>query len=202
MNTQAMDKIKDFYKNPIIFFAFSAILLSLVLLFGCHFHVPDYYTDFELAHQVAQTVSPDDVSKAVEHLLNPKYNIYNSIFQLWGWALALFIFCGCFRVNKFKRFKELAVLNKKPFVYLWFNFSYPLWSFAYLSGYMNNLDKYVYNSGADSMGIPFFMTIGMLTFIGIIYYIFINFLSFITFNTKIKRFFYNFLWAFVFIFWV
>lgn len=52
------------------------------------------------------------------------------------------------------------------------------------------------------MGIPFFSMIVMLTFIGIIYYPTINLLSLVTFNTKIKRIFYNFLWAIVFLFWL
>ena len=79
MNIQVMDKIKDFYKNPIKFFGLAAILLSLVLLFGCHFHSPDFFTNRELADQIAQTVAPREVSKAVKHLLNPQYNIYNLI---------------------------------------------------------------------------------------------------------------------------
>lgn len=202
MNIQVMDKIKDFYKNPIKFFGLAAILLSLVLLFGCHFHSPDFFTNRELADQIAQTVAPREVSKAVKHLLNPQYNIYNLIFQIWGWVVTLLIFSACFRVNEFKKFKELTVLNRKLFVYIWINISYLIWSFAYVSGYMIDLEKYVYNGAADSMGIPLFGMIGMLTFIGIIYYPTMNLLSLVTFNTKIRRIFYNFLWAFAFLFWV
>jgi len=195
-----IDKIKDFYKNPIKLFGLVAILLSLVLLFGCHFHFPDFYTNRELADQIAQTVSPEEVSKAVKHLLNPKYNIYNWIFQIWGWFVTLFIFSACFRVNEFKKFTQLTVLNRKLFVYLWINISYIIWSYAYVSGYMIELEKYVYNGAADSLGIPLFTIIGMLTFMGIVYYPAMNLLSFVTFNTKIKRVFYNFLWAFAFLF--
>ena len=60
---------------------------------------------------------------------------------------------------------------------------------------MTDLAKYVYNGAADSMGIPLFMMIGTLTFIGIIYYPAVNILSFITFNTKIRCIFYNVLWV-------
>ncbi len=198
---QSIDKIKDFYKNPIKFFGFLTILLSLVLLFGCHFHLPDFYTNRELANQIANSVSARGVTDAVKHLLNPQYDIYNWIFQIWGWVLTLLIFSACFRVEKFKKFKELTVLNKKLFVYLWINISYLIWCYAYVSGYMIDLEKYVYNRGADSMGIPFFGMIGVLGFIGQIYYPIMNLLAFVTFNTKIKRIFYNFLWGIIFLFW-
>ena len=202
MSVQMKDKIKNFYKSPIKIFGIITILLSLVLLFGCHFHLPDFYTDRELADQIAQTVAPSEVSKAVKHLLNPKYNIYNWIFQIFGWVVTLLIFSVCFRVNEFREFKALTVLNRKLFVYLWINISYLIWSFTYVPAYMTDLEKYVYNGMADSMGIPLFGMIGMLIFIGIIYYPVMNLLAFVTFNTKIKRIFYNFLWAIAFLFWI
>lgn len=202
MSIQVMTQIKDFYNNPIKLFGLIVILLSLVLLFSCHFHFPDFYTNRELAYQIAQTVTPSEVPEAVKHLLNPKYNIYNWIFQIWGWGVTLLVFSACFKINEFKKFKELTVLNRKLFVYLWINLSYLIWCFAYVLGYMIDLEKYVYNGAADSMGIPFFSMIVMLTFIGIIYYPTINLLSLVTFNTKIKRIFYNFLWAIIFLFWL
>ena len=202
MRIQMREKIKDFCKNPIKFSFLSVILLSLVLLFGCKFHGVDFYTNRELAEQIAQSVPPIEVSESVKHLLNPKYNIYNCIFHIWGWFVILFVFSFCFRVNEFRKFKELTFLNRKLFVYLWINLSYLVWGFAYIVGFMLNLDKHVYNSGADSLAIPFFFMLGILHFIGIIYYPVINILSFVTFNTKIKRIFYNFIWAFLFLFWL
>lgn len=201
MNIQVMDKIKDLFKNPIKLFGLIAILLSLILLFSCHFHFPDLYTNRELAIQIAQTVDPLEVPEAVKHLLNPKYDIYNWIFQIWGWVVTMLIFSACFKVNEFRKFKELIVLNRRLFVYLWINISYLIWSFAFVSAFMIDLENYVYNGAADSMGIPLFDMIFVLTFIGIIYYPTINLLSLVTFNTKIKRLFYNFLWAIAFLFW-
>ena len=64
-----------------------------------------------------------------------------------------------------------------------------------------DLEKEVYHWMADSMGIPFFGIIAALTFGGVIYYISMNILAFITFNTKIKRKFYKFLWWLVLAFW-
>ena len=201
MNIQITDKIKDFYRNPIKLFGLVVILLSLVLFFCCKFHFPDYYTNRELAAQIAQTVEPEEVSHAVWHLLNPQYKIYNLIFQLWGLSVILFIFSVCFKLFEFKKFKELTFLNKKFFVYIWINVSYLIWSFAYVPSYMIDLKKYVYNWRADSMSIPLFDIIGTLAFFGILYYVAVNILSFITFNTKIKRTFYILLWGFVFLFW-
>lgn len=200
MNVQMIDKIKNFYKNPIIFFGLITISLSLVLLFGCNFQLPDYFSNRELAEQIAQSVAPFEVSQSVQHLLNPKYDIYNVIFQLWGWSVVLLAFSACFKVNEFRKFKELTVLNRKLFAYLWVNISYVVWSIAYVFAYMIDLEKYVYNGTADSMGIPLFEMIGTLTFIGIIYYFVVNLLAVVTFNTKIKRIFYNFLWLLVFLF--
>lgn len=201
MNVQIMNNLKNICKNPIKIFGLITILLSLVLLFGCKFHLPDFYTNLELAEQIAQTVPPSEVNQTVKHLLNSQYDVFNLIFQIWGLVITLLIFSVCFRVNDFKKFKNLTVLNKNLFVYLWINISYVIWSFAYVFSYMIDIEKYVYNSGADSMGIPLFEIIGMLTFIGIIYYPSVNLLAFITFNTKIKRIFYNFLWFLAFCFW-
>lgn len=200
MNVQMIDKIKNSYKNPIKFFGLITILLSLVLLFGCNFQLPDYFLNRELAEQIAQSVAPFEVSQSVKHLLNPKYDIYNVIFQLWGWGVVLLVFSACFKVNEFRKFKELTVLNRKLFAYLWVNISYVVWIIAYVFAYMIDLEKYVYNGAADSMGIPLFEMIGTLTFIGIIYYFVVNLLLIVTFNTKIKRIFYNFLWILVFLF--
>ena len=58
---------------------------------------------------------------------------------------------------------------------------------------MMNLEKYVYNYGADSMGIPFFNIIFAFIFNGLLYYLFINLLFVLVYNTNIKRRFYDFL---------
>lgn len=202
MKIQLMNKIKDFQKNPVKIFGLAVILLSLILLFGCHFILPDFFTNKELAEQIVQVVEIDEAYDAIKHLFNPRYEIYNWIFQIWGWAVALLIFSVCFKVNEFKKFMNLTVLNQKNFVYLWINISYIIWGFMYVLGFMVDIDKSVYNYAADSTSIPFIMMIGFVTFIGILYYITMNLLAFVTFNTRIKRIFYNFFWAFIFLFWI
>ena len=195
VNSQTMSWIKNFHKNPIKILGVILVLLSLILLLGCHFQVPDFYTNRELADNIAQTVMPMEVDNAVKHLLNPKYDFYNIIFQIWGYFVVAIIFSIIFKIKEFKDFKGIKIFNKKLFVYLWLNFSYIFWCLFYVLGNMIDLYKYVYNGAADSMGIPLFTTIAVLTFIGIIYYPVMNILSFITFNTRIKRKFYIILWV-------
>ena len=200
MKISPNEKICSFIHNPIIIFGIIVIILTLLLFFGCRFSLPDFYINRDSAFQIVQTVPPSDSFLAVEHLLNPKYKIFNFIFQSWSWVITLFVFSLIFRIKTFKNFKELNFLNNKWFVYLWINLSFFLWSFIYVSGYMNNLEKYVYNSAADSMSIPLFEMIGTIIFIGIIYFPLINILSFITFNTKIKRNLYYFIWICILLF--
>ena len=197
-DNKLMNKIYLIFKNPIKAFGFITMFLMIVLFFICQFQMPDFYSNQELANQIAQTVSPKEVYQATKYLLNPKHSICNLIFQIWGLSITIFFFTICFGVNEFKKFKELTVLNKKNFVFLWINLSYPLWSFAYVFSSMIDLEKYVYNGAADSLGIPFFILIYIAIFFGIVYYLFMNLLAIITFNTKIKRKIYTILWIFVF----
>ena len=193
---------KDFFKSPVKIFGLAVIILSLVLLYGCQFHIPDYYTNKVMADEIAQTVPPDEVSKAVEHLVNKKYFIFNTIFQLWGICISAFLFTLIFKINEFKRLKNIRILNNKLFVYLWINLIYPIWAFCYTNLYMQDITKYVYNGAADSLGIPFFTTIGMIISFGIIYYPSVNLLAFLTYNTKINRWIYNLFWGAFFALWL
>ena len=195
MNSNLINFFKNFLKSPVKILGFVVIVLSLVLLFGCQFHVPDYYTDKILANQIAQTVSPKEVSKAVEHLVNKKYFVFNPIFKLWGICTSAFLFTLILKINEFKRFKNIEIFNNKRFVYLWINLSYPIWGFCYTLSYMQDIEKYVYNGSADSFGIPFFDTISLLISLGIVYYPCVNLLAFVTYNTKITRWVYNIFWG-------
>ena len=201
MNNQTFYKIKDFYKNPIKIFGILVVILSLVLLFNCHFHYPDYYTNRELADNIAQTVAPKEVNEAVKHLLNPQYKFYNTLFQIWGYIVAAFSFTLIFRIKKFKDFKAINVFNKKLFVYLWINVSYLIWGVLHSVAYITDIEKYVYNGAADSLGLPLFELVYIIALIIALYAPVLNVLSFITFNTKIKRIFYNFIWGIIFFFW-
>ena len=202
MNNRFIDFFKNFTKSPIKICGFLVVILSFALLYSCQFHIPDYYTSKTVADQIAQTVAPADVEKAVEHLINKKYLIFNTIFQLWGLSLAVFLFTVIFKIKDFKHITNINVLNNKLFVYLWINLIYPVWGICYTFVYMQDITKYVYNGAADSLGIPFFTTIGMIISFGIIYYPSVNLLAFLTYNTKINRWIYNLFWGAFFALWL
>ena len=194
--------IMTFFKNPIKLFGIILFLLSLTLFFGCNFSVPNYYTDVELADEIAQTVTPNEVSMAVKHLLNPVYPFFNTTFHIFSYSIILFIFCFIFRIDEFKKFREIKLLNNKVFLYLWINLSYLFWASFYVIAYMVDVEKYVYNAGADSLSIPFFSVIGTVAYIGLSYYLISNVLAFITYNTKIKRKIYYLFLILGFIYWL
>ena len=193
-NNQVVIKIKEFLKNPIYLFGFLALVFTFLLMFGCHFHLPDYYTNRKVAEELAQLPQTTETIKTYTSLLSFSYKVYNQVFQLWGYFIALFVFTLIFRINTFKGFKQLSIMNKKPFIYFWFNISYPIWAIFFVPAFMVDLEKFVYNYSADSFGIPYFFIISSLVSFASIYYPVMNVLSFITFNTKIKRIFYNIVW--------
>jgi len=178
------------------------LFLSLILLLGTHFKIPQYYTDYELAQQIAAPLASNEVKEAVKHLLNPKYNFFNIIFNVWGYCVAIFIFSLIFKIKNFNRFKELKLFNKKLFIYPWINLSCIIWVILYVWGYMEDIYKYVYSSSSDSFGIPLFFSVTYISFIVLIFCIIVNFLSFITYNTKVKRKLYSFVWCLVILFWL
>lgn len=190
-----MDKIRTIFKNPISLFGIIAVILTLVLAFRTHMHMPDFYANKELADKIAQEVPLDEIYTATKHLITPHYHLWNGLFQTWAWVITFFAFCLIFKVNSFGRFKELKVLNRKLFAYLWINLSYPIFGQCFLYYYMIDLDKYVYEHFHDSMGIPFFGMSVFIIMLAVIYYPLSNFLVFITYNTRVRRAFYNFLWA-------
>ena len=194
-NIQKMDKMRAIFKNPISVFGIIAVILTLILAFGTHMHVPDFYTNKEFADKIAQEVKFEDIYTATEHLITPNYYIWNGLFQAWAWVITFVAFCLIFKVYSFERFKDLKVLNRKLFAYLWINISYPIFGHCFLYYYIIDLDKYVYNHSADSMGIPFFGMYIFLIMLAVIYYPLSNFLVLMTYNTRVRRAFYNFLWV-------
>lgn len=188
-----MQKIKSYLKNPITIFSFMTLLLSFILMIGVSFHMPDFYTNRTDAFNIAQTVSPSAVGKATMHLESIKHKIFNTIFQFWGWFLTLLGFSLIFKIRKFKDFLDIKLFHNKIFIYTWINISYIIYCVCILPAYMLDLEKYVYNGSADSMGIPFFNELFSLLFIALIYYPAINLLFFVKYNTKIKRRFYDFI---------
>ena len=188
------NKIKYFFSNPTLLLGLILFCLSLLLVLTTHFNIPCFFTDKELANQIAQTVPISAISTATKHLFNPKYDIENSMFQIWAWLFAALLFCVIFRINKYDNLKNIKIFSNKYFLYLWVNLSYPIFSFCYLCTYMSDLEKYVYNSAADTFAIPMLGMLVTIFMFSVIYYPLINLIIFVTYNTKIKRLLYKIIW--------
>lgn len=190
-----MKRLYSLLKNPIFIFALLLLFLTIIIIYKTGFSFPDYYTNRELADKLAQAVSRDEVQQIIKHLINPNYKIDNFLYQSWGWFLTIFLFVIIFRIKNFSDFKNLRVYNNKIFVYSWINLSYIVFSVFIIISNMIDLMKYVYHWSADSFSIPLFIMLSVVVFSAIIYYPLVNILSYITYNTKIKRLFYQIIWG-------
>ncbi len=193
------NKIYKLLKNPIFVFTVITLLITIFLGIKTGFSVPNYYIDKELAEQLAQTVSKNLVDEKIKHLINPQYKTNNFLFQIWGWSLVFFIFTTIFRVKNFNTFKNLNFFKNKIFIYLWINFSYILFITLFLIIFMNDIMEGVYHWTSDSLSIPLFTMGFILLYSTLVYYPLINVLSYITYNTKIKRKLYQLFWGLGFI---
>lgn len=190
-----MKRLYSLLKNPIFIFALLLLFLTIIIIYKTGFSFPDYYTNRELADKLAQAVDRDEVQQIIKHLINPNYKIDNFLYQSWGWFLTIFLFVIIFRIKNFSDFKNLRVYNNKIFVYSWINLSYIVFSVFIIISNMIDLMKYVYHWSADSFSIPLFIMLSVVVFSAIIYYPLVNILSYITYNTKIKRLFYQIIWG-------
>lgn len=191
---------KNIVINPVMLFMVFTIILTFILLFKVGFHIPNYYIDMNAADKIARTVKANAVEEAVKHLENHSYLFDNILFQLWGWCSSLFIFTMIFKVKSFKDFYgNLPLFKNKIFIYIWINISYVIYSACFIMTNMIDLEKYVYNSGADSMGIPLFYMTGLMTMIGFLYYPLVNILFILTYNTRLKSRFLDFMFILAFL---
>ncbi len=190
-----MLRIKSFFKNPIIVFGLLSIILGIAIFFfnNHSFVVPDYYTNRNAAWEAAQIPNMEMAIKEISQYENPKYGIFNTLFQIFGWLITFLLFSILFRVTKFKDFKHISVFRKKRFVYPWINLSYLLYCYCWVPAFMCDIEKYVYNSASDTMAIPLMNTIYTLGLLAVIYYTAANLLYFVILNTKIKSRFYSFI---------
>ncbi len=190
-----MLKDKSFLRNPIIIFSIITLLLGISIYFlnNHSFCVPDYYTNRTAALEAAQIPNTEMAIKEISQYENPKYGIFNALFQIFGWLAAFTIFSILFKVTKFKDFKHINIFRKKRFIYPWINLSYLLYCYCWVPAFMNDLEKYVYNSAHDTMAIPLMNTIFTLGLLAVIYYTVNNLLFFVILNTKIKSRFYTFI---------
>ncbi len=171
---------KDFYKNPIKLTGFLVLVMSIFLFVKYHFHQPDFYTDRALAETIAEAADPHGVNEAVKHLLNPAYPLGNTSFHLWGGIFAMFIFVCVFQIKRWGNFFRIKIFYNKIFIYSWINFYYIISGLLDLSLLYSDLMNNVYNSRADSFGIPLMDFAFGFVFFGVIYYTLINLLAFLT----------------------
>ncbi len=182
-----MQKIKTFFKNPILITISILFILIMVLFIGNHFFETQYYIDKEAALQAMQL---DDVSQRTvlaNTYKNKMYVFWNSIGEIFSLFFAILIILFCFRIKKFGDFKKLLNINNKTFIFLWINSSFLLYVFAWQNSYMGEIEKFVYNGYHDTMGIPYFSTLINTLLYGFIYYPCVNVLFYIIYNTKISR---------------
>ncbi len=170
--------MRSIITNPIKLFAFIVILLSLILLISCQFHCPDIYFDREVLGKIYNQYH-DEISYT-SAFINFKYYKYNLIFHQLGFWISALLFVIIFKINNFKKFLELKIFNNKKLIYLWINILYLIGGSLYIVLHKNNYQFLeplsIYS---DIVNILFLM--------GIIYYSVINYLTYITFNTNIRR---------------
>ena len=65
---------------------------------------------------------------------------------------------------------------------MWTNLSYLIWGYAVIPATMSDLEIQVYKSTADSFGIPLVMLFLAVVFMGLIYYLIMNIIMYLTFN--------------------
>ena len=183
--------MRSIITNPIKLFAFIVILLSLILLIGCQFHCPDIYFDREALGKIYNQYH-DEISYT-SAFINFDYYKYNLIFHQLGFWISALLFVIIFKINNFKKFLELKIFNNKKLIYIWINILYLIGGFLYFTVY-----KIHYNF-VEPLDIYEDYIIQVILLGGIIYYSIFNYLTYITFNTNIKRNLYKYSWIFLLI---
>lgn len=172
-------------KLKILFFI--AISFLGILIFALPLFInTGYYTNQDAAFNAVQGKNYIEGLLASKKYLNVGYWGYNTLCQIWGWLIALFILSIFLKTNSAKIYKSSEINNKK-FIYLWANISYILWSVLSVILYVNNLGKYVYNSYHDTLSIPLFESACSCIYFSAIYYPLVNIIIFFTHNKKIKN---------------
>ena len=195
-----LDNLKMFLKTPRLVFLASSLLFLLFLFYKVHLQLPDFYIDREAAFEFVQTLdphfNPSDISKKFG---NPAYPVYNFLFKMLAINLSFLSFVLIFNIKKWRNFKNIALFKNVIFVILWINISYILMCGFHLASCEADIGKHVYHSGADSMGIPYFMLMGLCFVFSFVYYPIMNLLFYIIYMTRFKNIFYSILCYFTMI---
>ena len=195
-----LDNLKMFLKTPRLVFLASSLLFLLFLFYKVHLQLPDFYIDREAAFEFVQTLDPHfDVNDISEKFGNPIYPVYNFIFKILAINLSFLLFVLVFNVKKWRNFKNIALFKNVIFVILWINISYILMCVFHLASCEADIGKHVYHYGVDSMGIPYFMLMGLCFVFSFVYYPIMNLLFYIIYMTRFKNIFYGILCYFTMI---
>jgi len=165
------------------------LLLTIIIYWQTNFDLPVYYIDKHLVQQLASNVdlNKEEFLLNINKLKNPKYNLLNILYQIWGWVITLFLFSLVFKIKNFKTIIENRVFNNKLFIFLWINIIYLAYSICYWYNFKIDLNSYVYYWTSDSIMIPMIIMLSMIFIFGIYHYVINNLLTFITYNTKCKH---------------
>ncbi|MBE7703784.1 MAG: hypothetical protein E7Z89_07030 [Cyanobacteria bacterium SIG28] len=151
---------------------------------------PQFILDQEGARHFLDANRNIPYSEIISRFGNNGYYLQNIIMQIFMIFLSFFLVCCCFNIKIWNNFIDLTIFSNKKFVYFFINLSYPIWTFCQTFSDLADMEKHVYPSSADSMGIGLFGTIFLLMFMGMIYYPLVNFFTIITYNTKVSNFLY------------
>ncbi len=188
------DNLKKFFKSPRLVFLASSLLFLLFLFYKVHLQLPDFYLDREAAFEFVQTLDPHfDVNDISKKFGNPIHPVYNFLFKILAINLSFLLFVLIFNIKKWRNFKNIALFKNVIFVILWINISYILMCGFHLASCEADIGKHVYHSGADSMGIPYFMLMGLCFVFSFVYYPCVNLLFYIIYMTRFKNVFYSIL---------
>ena len=161
-------------------------LLTLLILVFCHFRVPDYYTNRELAH-AALTTNPDITQLEFNNTYrNPYYFFYNFLFHICAISFEVILLRFFYNTNLVKRIIEIKWLEH-TLRFLYLNVAYPIWAILTMVIVELELKNYIYVSVADSIMIPLLGAYALLYILAFLYYPIVNIFNFIVFNTKITN---------------
>lgn len=191
----------SYLDKPIIIFSILTVIILLICLIGNNFHLPDMYTDRELANAAAIIDNKTEANNLIAEYENPKYTLYKPFFHLFGLSAAFLLFSIIFRRKSFKDFFYADIFKNKIFVYLWINISYILFACFRINFYMTDLNLQVFHKSEDSRGIPYIDAILEMWFDALKYYPAVNVLFYFTYNTKICSRFYSLIFILAILFY-
>ena len=178
-------------KRKIIIFVIMMVLFGVILYILPEFVNTEYYVNKESAYSVVQSLSYEKGLKISAKYINHFFWIYNSLCHIWGFLFATLIFFLLLKIKKILQSKKYFNIYKKAVIYIWINFSYFIWAYLTVDLCMNDLNREVFDSFHDSMGIPLLGIWLIILFFALLYFPNINLLTFFSYSKNIKNKFFN-----------